>query len=177
MRLPLVPGSWELAATSNSGSNERAGSEVAPTSGSTMSTCSLPRSTRPHFNLLRPRRVSRAEAPGRPFCRVAHDDTCGSGACPGLHQRWRSLRTRVRVHAPQALENAMPAPLSRKTTGWYSGWMSFFIPCLLGFLVLAGLRYGQRSSRNSTCRRTPGSYLRSTMRSGSLRRFFRVTYV
>lgn len=105
MRLLLVPGSWELAATSNSGSNERASSEVAPTSGSTMSTCSLPRSTRPHFNLLRPRRVSRAEAPGRPFCRVAHDDTCGSGACPGLHQRWRSPRTRVRLHAPQALEN------------------------------------------------------------------------
>src|SRR5882757_7134093 len=35
----------------------------------------------------------------------------------------------------------------------------------------------QRSSRKSTCLRTTGSYLRSTIRSGSLRRFFRVTYV
>src|SRR5690242_7325206 len=45
-------------------------------------------------------------------------------------------------------------------------------------LLVAGdlgfLRH-HRSSRKSTCRRSSGSYLRSTMRSGSLRRFLRVT--
>src|SRR5690606_14530517 len=40
---------------------------------------------------------------------------------------------------------------------------------------LALLGHAYRSSRNSTCLRTMGSYFLSTMRSGSLRRFFRVT--
>src|SRR5215471_5536102 len=39
------------------------------------------------------------------------------------------------------------------------------------------LLHGYRSSLNSTCRRTIGSYLRTTRRSGSFLRLFVVTYV
>src|ERR1700757_718455 len=42
---------------------------------------------------------------------------------------------------------------------------------------LGFLGHAQRSSRKSTWRRITGSYLRSTRRSGSLRRFLRVMYV
>src|SRR5699024_8034736 len=50
----------------------------------------------------------------------------------------------------------------------------------LTLFVLCDLRllsHDQRSSRKSTCLRTTGSYFFSTMRSGLLRRFLRVTYV